>query len=288
MRRILREPLLHFAMLGIGLFALYTIVSGDAPPASEDIVVDAARIAALAQNFERSWRRPLSAPELDGLVESYVRDEVLYREGLARGLDRDDSVVRNRVLLKMEVIGDAPELEISDAELQAWLEANADRYATPARYDLRQIYFDPVRRGSRLDGDIGAALRGLELDPTLDPATFGDATLLPAELGDVTRTDVASQYGEEVAAALSNAPAGRWLGPVSSSYGVHLVRVDVREPPRAAMLADVRDAVERDLRSDRAQSSRDALYSRLRERYTIRIDRPAAGELDTALAAQPQ
>jgi hypothetical protein len=278
---------LHFAVLGIGLFALYRIVTGDAPPASEDIV-DAARIAALAQNFERSWRRPPSAEELDGLVESYVRDEVLYREGLARGLDRDDSVIRNRVALKMEVIGELPETEIADAELQAWLDANAERYATPTRYDVRQIYFDPVRRGSRLDGDIGSAQRGLELDPTLDPAAFGDTTLLPAELGGVTRMDVASQFGEEVAAALSSAPAGSWWGPVSSSYGVHLVRVDVREPPRAALLADVRDAVERDVRSERAQGERDALYARLRERYTIRIDRPANGSLDAALAAQPR
>ena len=288
MRRFLKEPLLHFAVLGIGLFALYRLVAGDAPQVGEEIVVDAPRVAALAQGFERSWRRPPSSEELEGLVESYVRDEVLYREGLARGLDRGDSVIRSRVLLKMEVLGELPEADIADAELQRWLDANAERYAAPARYDVRQIYFDPARRGSSLDGDIGAALSDLERDPALDPATFGDATLLPGELGDVTRADVVSQYGEEVAAELSSAPAGRWFGPVSSSYGRHLVRVDVREPQRAATLADVRDAVERDARSERAQGARDALYSRLRERYTIRIDRRAGADLDDAVAAEPR
>jgi hypothetical protein len=286
-RRILQEPLLHFAVLGVGLFALYGLTAGEAPAASEEIVVDAPRVAALARNFERSWRRAPSVEELDEPVESYVRDEVLYREGLARGLDRDDSVIRSRVLLKMEVLGELPESELTDLEAQAWLEANPESYATPARYDVRQIYFDPARRGSRLDSDVGTALRELEREPTLDPATFGDATLLPGDLGDVARQDVASQYGEDVAAALTNAPAARWFGPVSSSYGVHLVRVEVRQPPRAAMLADVRDAVERDVRSERAQSARDALYLRLRERYTIRMDRPVGDELDTALAAQP-
>ncbi|HEY3517362.1 MAG TPA: peptidylprolyl isomerase, partial [Gammaproteobacteria bacterium] len=266
MRRILKEPLLHFAVLGIGLFALFRLTAGEEPPASEEIVVDAARIAALAQGFERSWRRPPSADEVDGLVASYVRDEVLYREGLARGLDRDDSVIRNRVLVKMEVLGELPETELTDLDVHAWFDANAERYAKPARYDVRQVYFDPVRRGSRVDSDVGAALRELERNPALDPTTFGDATLLPAELDDVTRMDVASQYGEEVAALLTNAPAGGWLGPVGSSYGVHLVRVDVREPPRAAVLADVRDAVERDVRSERAQRASEALYLRLRER----------------------
>jgi len=283
-RRILKEPLLHFAVLGLGLFALYQLVPREAPLPSDEIVVDAAQIAALAQGFERSWRRPPTTEEVDGLIETYVRDEVLYREGLARGLDRDDSVIRNRVLLKMEVLGELPETELDDHEVQTWFGANAERYATPARYDVRQILFDPVRRGSRLDSDIGAALRDLEADAALDPAAFGDATLLPGALDDVTRTDAASQYGEEVAAALSNAPAGRWFGPVSSSYGRHLLLVEMRDPPRAATLADVRDAVERDLLAERALGARDALYARLRERYTIRVDRGAG----SALAAQPR
>src|SRR5882672_9604655 len=105
MTRILNEPLLHFVVLGIGLFGLYRFVAGDAPPAAAEIVVDGPRIVSLAQAFERAWRRPPTPQELDGLVESYVRDEVLYREGLALGLDRDDAVIRSRVRLKMEVVG---------------------------------------------------------------------------------------------------------------------------------------------------------------------------------------
>src|SRR6185503_9361121 len=95
------EPLLHFAVLGIGLFALYSLVSdGGESAGSEELVVDAPRIAALADQFVRSWRRAPTQAELDGLIESYVRDEVLYREGLALGLDRDDAVIRSRVRLK--------------------------------------------------------------------------------------------------------------------------------------------------------------------------------------------
>jgi hypothetical protein len=283
--RWLKEPLLHFAVLGLGLFALYRLTAGDTGAATQEIVVDAPRIAALAEQFVRTWRRPPTPEELDGLVQSYVRDEVLYREGLALGLDRDDPVIRSRIRLKMEVLGDGAETQVSDAGLQAWLEANADRYAAPARYDLRQIFFDPARRGARLPADLDAALRGLENEPAADPTAFGDPTLLPAELPDVTRTDVATQLGNELATVLAEAPPGRWFGPVSSSYGAHLVRVELREPPKAATLVDVRAAVERDVQYARAEAASDALYARLRARYTVRIEEPADGLFEAAVAA---
>lgn len=283
--RILKEPLLHFAVLGIGLFALYRLVSGGAASDPDEIVVDSLRIAALAEEFERAWRRPPTATEIDGLVESYVRDEVLYREGLALGLDRDDPVIRNRVRLKMEVLSDGAEGVVSDADLQAWFDGNADRYATPARYDVRQVYFDPARHGAGYEAHVASVLHGLEREPEIDPGTLGDQTLLPVVLSDVTATDVASQFGDELAAQLHLAPGGRWFGPVSSSYGAHLLRVDLREPPKAAVLADVREVVERDVRYARAQAARDSLYALLRERYTIRVER-ADGTSDGAIATE--
>ena len=284
----LKEPLLHFAVLGIGLFALYGLTSNDAGASAEEIVVDAPRIAALAEQFGRTWGRPPTTTELDGLIDSYVRDEVLYREGLALGLDRDDSVIRSRIRLKMEVLGDGPETQVSDADLQAWLDTNADRYASPARYDLRQVFFDPERRGARLTADIDAALRGLEGAPTAAFTEFSDSTLLPAELIDVTRADVAAQFGEELGAELADAPLGRWFGPAKSAYGVHLVRVELREAPKAVTLADVRDAVERDVQYARSEAANDALYERLRARYTVRIEEPADGLFETAAAAESE
>ena len=286
MRRIFKEPLLHFAVLGIGLFVLYRFVTGVAPSVGDEIVVDAPRIAALAEAFERSWRRPPTPEELDGLVESYVRDEVLYREGLTLGLDRDDAVIRNRIRLKMEVIGDGAQSSIADADLQDWLDAHADRYATPARYDVQQVFFDPSKH--RANGALESALRDLQREPDGDPGTRGDQTLLPAGLTDVTRADLAAQFGDELAAALAAAPPDRWFGPVTSAYGEHLLRVELREERKAASLAEVRDAVERDARYARDQAARDALYARLRARYSVRIEKPEQPAVDAALAAEPR
>jgi hypothetical protein len=286
--RWLEEPLLHFTVLGLGLFALYRLTSNDAGVSAQEILVDAPRSAALAEQFVRTWRRPPTPVELDGLVQSYVRDEVLYREGLALGLDRDDPVIRSRVRLKMEVLGDGPGADVTDEDLQAWLDANADRYAAPARYDLRQVFFDPARRGERLEHDVGAALRALDREPAGSLTAFGDSTLLPAELRDVTRADVAAQLGEELAAELADATPGRWFGPVGSSYGTHLVRVEVREPSKTAALADVRSAVERDVQYARSQAASDALYERLRSRYTVRIEAPVDSLFDGSVAAESQ
>jgi PPIC-type PPIASE domain len=285
--RWLKEPLLHFTLLGVGLFALYRLVSGGESSDPDEIVVEAPRIAALAESFHRSWRRPPTPKELDGLVESYVRDEVLYREGLALGLDREDAVIRSRVRVKMELLSDGPEEPVTDADLQSWFDANAERYATPTRYEVRQVFFDPAGRRTQRADALGATLRELEREPELDPATLGDPTLLPAVLSDVARVDVAAQFGEELAGALVDAPTGRWFGPVRSPYGEHLLRVDLLHAPEAAVFAHVRDDVERDVRYARAQIARDALYERLRTRYIVRIENPA-GDLDTALAAEPR
>jgi hypothetical protein len=286
--RWLKEPLLHFAVLGFGLFALYRLVSADTAASPQEILVDAPRIESLAEQFVRTWRRPPTAEELDGLVQSYVRDEVLYREGLALGLDRDDPVIRSRVRLKMEVLGDGAEIDVSDAELQAWLDANSDRYAAPAHYDVRHAFFDPARRGARLDADLQAALRSVEDLPTADAAAFGDATLLPPELRDVTRADIEAQFGEEFAAATADAPLGRWFGPVTSTYGAHLVRVELRQHAAPAKLVQVRDAVARDVQYARSAAAGDALFERLRARYVIRIEEPGIGPFETASSTEPQ
>jgi len=277
MKRILAEPLLHFVVLGVGLFVLHRFITGEAPSVGDEIVVDAPRVAALAEQFERSWRRAPTATELDGLVESYVRDEVLYREGVALGLDRDDAVIRSRIRLKMEVIGDGAAGEITEAQVKAWFDAHRSRYAKPAYYDVRQVFFDPAKHRAARDVTVDDALRRLQSDPDLDFGTLGDQTLLPGALEGVTQSDLASQFGEAFAAGAAQAPVGRWLGPVKSAYGEHLVRVDLREEEEAAELSQVREAVERDLRYARDQQARDAHYQELRARYTVRVEMPGAG-----------
>jgi hypothetical protein len=273
MKRLLREPLLHFAVLGAALFALYGAVSGSDSGADRDIVVTRGQVESLSAGFERSWNRPPTEAELAGLVEGWVRDEVLYREGLALGLERDDVVVRKRVGQKFELLAEdaVQSLPPSDAELQAWLDAHAADYTQPPRASFEQVYFDPRKRRESLQRDVERALA------SRDPGALGDPTLLPAKLDDAPLRDVASQFGASFARDVAALPLGQWRGPIGSSYGAHVVRVTSRSEPGPPRLAAVREAVARDWEAARTRAAKDALYQRLRAGYQVTVESPAAG-----------
>jgi hypothetical protein len=279
-RKLLREPLLHFLLLGLLLFLLFNVVSGRQGGADRRIVITDAEVASLVQSFQGTWQRPPTLQELRGLIESRVREEVLYREGAALGLDRDDTVIRRRVLQKLDVISEeslsqeAP----SDAVLGAWLQQHAASYAQPAVLDFEQVLFDPVRHGTKLQADVAAALARLRAGT--DPAKIGDQSLLPTRATASPADMVARDFGEQFASALIAAPLGVWQGPVSSGYGVHLVRVDRRVPGHPATLAEVRAAVERDWESDRRHRAKEDYYRRLRRGYSVVIEAalPAAAK----------
>jgi len=280
MRRLLREPLLQFAVLGALLFALYGALQRGAPAAPDEIVVERARLAHLEAQFARVWRRPPTAEERDGLVASWVREEILYREGVALGMDRDDPIVRRRIAQKMDFLagGQAPS-EPGEAELHSWLDTHPRDYRIEPTYTLRQLYFDPGRRGARLEQDLAAARLALEHGTPV----AGDTSLLPDALDAAPAAEVVRVFGSDFTRALDELPVGGWQGPVRSGYGLHLVELRERTPGRAATLAEVRPAVERDWLRARAEEANAAFYRSLRARYTVRVEAEAPAG-DAALA----
>jgi hypothetical protein len=270
MRRLLREPLLHFLALGALLFALYGWINrGNA--SDDEIVVSRALIDSLRTQFGRAWQREPTPAELQGLIDGWVRDEALYREGRAMGLDDDDPVIRRRVAQKIEFLADgltpaAP----TEQELRAWLDEHADAYRHEARYSFRQLYFDPSRHGARLEGDVLSAQRAL----AAGKAIAGDATLFPPDMDDATASEVTRTFGTEFSAALGKLPVGEWSDPLPSGFGIHLVRLSAREEGRAATLDEVRAAVERDLLHERTEQGRKRFYAALLSKYEIRIENP--------------
>ena len=156
LRSLLREPLVHFLLLGAALFLLDAWLRPlSASSQGSEIVVGEARIRSLAQNFRRTWQRPPTRPELDGLIQDFVREEVLYREALALGLDKDDTIVRRRLRQKMEFIADeaAALAKPTDQELAAYLAAHAEAFRVEPRATFTQVYLDPRRRAETLEAD---------------------------------------------------------------------------------------------------------------------------------------
>ncbi|HEX5789052.1 MAG TPA: peptidylprolyl isomerase [Woeseiaceae bacterium] len=271
MRRLLREPLLHFVVLGAVLFALYSLLNRDALRSPDEIVVNEDRIAALGSQFERVWQRPPTPEELGGLVDNWVREEMLYREGLALGFETDDPVIRRRVVQKVTFMTEALVDEAtSETELEHWLAEHPERYRIEPRISFRQVYVDPGRHGDALDAVLEGVRAGLASDPGAADTIAGDTTLLPGSVQDRSRSDVSRTFGEEFTAAVFDLPTAEWSGPIRSGFGLHFVRVAERAPGRQPALADVRADVERDLLAARRDRAQDAFLESLRDRYTVR------------------
>jgi hypothetical protein len=275
LKSLLREPLVQFLLLGLGLFFLYRAVSPNSEAAPDRIVVDAGQVARLAQQFERTWLRPPTPVELSGLIEGHVKEEILYREALTLGLERNDLVIRRRLAQKMEFLNEdvATQREPSDAELQAYLDANAENFRAPARTSFRQVYLKAGRDGA--ESRARAEQLRVRLMANTRVSEAGDATLLPPALENASDTEISRSFGEAFTKALSQVPVGAgWNGPIESGYGLHLVNVGARDPGGALPLAEVRAAVEREWQAARRAEASEAFYAALRKRYAVSVEMP--------------
>jgi len=260
--RLIREPLLHFLLVGGAVFALHGAINPATPGRGPAVIeVSPATVARLASQFMAVWRRPPTAAERAGLIDDYVREEVYYREALALGLDRDDTVIRRRLRQKMEFIGDAgaETLAASDAELRAYFAAHPERFSRPARVTFRQAFLG--------DADPGPALAALA--GGADPAGVGRGSLLPPTMEAAVASVVDGTFGEGFFAKVAALPAGAWQGPVASGYGDHLVRVEEAEPGETPAFEQVRAAVEDEWRREKAAELAEAGYQALRRRYAV-------------------
>jgi hypothetical protein len=281
LKYLLREPLVHFLLLGAALFVLDAWLRPAAGPAANtEIVVGEARIRNLAQTFQRTWKRPPTKLKLDGLVESHVREEVLYREALALGLDRDDAIIRRRLQQKMEFVSEeaAALVAPNDDDLVAYMQANPDAFRAEPRVTFSQVYLDPRKRASTLDADARRLIDGLgRAGPNPDLAKLGDSLmLLEPHYENAPQVEVERLFGREFAEAVVKQPVGRWTGPIGSGYGVHVVRVESMTPGGVPALAEVRPLVEREWRNAKRQELSKAFYDRLRAKYAVTVKMPAA------------
>lgn len=273
LRSLLREPLLHFVLLGVALFWLHgTLTPADS---RKTITLSAADVAALRDDHRyRTGSDPSPADEA-ALIERFVDDEVLVREALALGLDRGDIIVRRRLLQKMEFLLEElhPVAEPSDAELEAHRVAHADRYRTPERIGLTHVFVSRDRQGAAAPA-VAAALR-TTLDAGADPAGLGDPFLRGRELRARSQQELTDVFGPAFAEAVMDLPLGVWSAPIPSSYGLHLVRVTERTDAELPALARIREAVRRDWVEERRRAAQRAAHEALRRTYDVRIERTA-------------
>jgi hypothetical protein len=276
-RKLLGEPMLHFLLIGIALFGAYRWVSpGDS--GGRRIVITQGVVDDLVTQHVAARGREPSTTELNHLIESYVRDEILYREGVRLGLERDDIVVKRRVRQKIEMIAeeDASTGAPTDADLSAYLTANQARFVQPAILTFEQVFLGQPTSGYGVVHAVAVTREALRSGN--DPEKLGKPTLLPYRMTLTPADLVARDFGAFFAAALEKLPVGEWVGPIDSSFGAHYVRVSDRTPAAAPQLAAVRDHVVREWENERRQRARHDAYTKMRGDYQVSIEAELATE----------
>lgn len=276
LKRVIREPLVHFLLVAVLVFAAYSFVTAR-QPVTGTIEVTQAKIEQMAGLFARTWQRPPTTEELKGLIDDYVKEEIYVREALRMGLDTDDAVIRKRLRLKMEFLA-AAEAEATppmEAQLQAYLDSHPDKFRKAPRVSFEQVYINPERHGPDASAAAKALLESLRRDANF-AATAGDPTLLPAAMPLTDQQGIAEVFGDDFAAAVIDVAPGHWQGPISSSIGLHLVKVNERAPGSLPALSDIRPAVEREWMNDRRHVVEQQRFDGLLKRYEVIVEPIAA------------
>jgi peptidyl-prolyl cis-trans isomerase C len=294
MRRLLREPLVHFLLLGAVIFGFYYWASrgSSGVEPSHEIQLTLDDLTQLDLYFESQWRRPPTPEELDRLVENKVQQEVLYREALAMGLDKDDTIVKRRMAQKMEFLAEdvAAAREPTSDELRAWFGKNGDKFALPSRVSFRHFYFSPDRRGARAHDDAVATLARLAGQPedaklaaaSTDPFMFRDY------YGDRTSEEIAKEFGPKFALAVEKLAPGSWRGPIESGYGWHLVFIDNVVPGRVPAFEEVEPDVKTAWLGEQKERAREDAYKAMRAKYTVLLPAPPAEAAASAAPPPPK
>lgn len=289
MKKLLKDPLLHFLLIGAALFLVFGFFKGPTGNEENKIVITRGDIDALQANFVRTWQRPPTDGELSGLIDNRVEDEIAFREAVAMGLDQDDAVIRRRLRMKMELLvediaGLSPP---SDEELQAYLEEHMDSFHQEPQVSFKQVYLNSDKRGAGVDEAARKMLAELTAaGPGADPVSFSDPNMLPKEFRLYYASDIEKLFGKSFTRDLLQVEPGKWNGPVWSSYGLHLVFVRDRIEGRDPELAEVREEVEREWAAKRRREFKEQTYKKLRERYTVIIEEPLSSADDNKISTR--
>ncbi len=290
-RAAVREPLLHFLLLGAAIYAVYGLTRPDVERSAENrITVTAGEIDWLTGSWQKRWNRAPTPQEREGLIDQYTRETIFYREALAMGLDRDDTIIRRRLAQKLEFLSEDLIATVSptEAELIAYFAEHTAQYELPALLSMTHVFVDPDKREEQTLADsetIGAELRALQ-PPTEGAEDLGDPFMLQHYYPERSESELAKLFGAEFARSVFGLESGQWHGPVLSGYGVHWVFVEQRILAETPEFAAVRDRVERDWRDERRAKFNDEFYAQLRARYEVVIEDEAASAIEDEEASK--
>ncbi|MEP2990788.1 MAG: peptidylprolyl isomerase [Parasphingorhabdus sp.] len=270
MPKILKEPLIHFLGGALLVFGFFWATGTNRDPADYTISVDQSNIDRLRAGWIQNFRRPPTQQELDALIDQEVTEEIYYREALRLGLDRNDAVIRRRMFTKMRFLNnqDSAASEPNDTELQQWIRQNQGKYSLSATYDLEQIYLG--QGGTLSETEVVKLLQDLN-SGAVEASDISKPISLPQKLMSADNRSISRQFGEQFSVDLAEQETGKWVGPVTSGFGEHLIYIMSKTPGKPAMLDDVRQAVTNDWRAAQTAQQEETALEQYRSQYDIRV-----------------
>ena len=268
MEKILKEPLVHFLLLGLAIFIFYGLVNDDAATTNETIIIHDNDVERLIQNYQKSWNEYPDDKTIKKLVDDYVRSEVLYNEALQLNLDHNDEIIKRRLMQKYEFLIEdlASQNPIDDETLKAYWHENKDKYKSPALYSFQQYYFNP-----ELVDDAESLARA-----NLSNAQTGNVkshnSHLQFENISMDEEQIARIYGQAFSSHVIDLEIKKWMGPIKSGYGYHLVHVTSKEQAELSNFENVKEDVTRDYRDEFLVKQNDQLYKAVKEKFEIDFD----------------
>jgi len=289
--RLFKEPLIQFLIIGAAIYGAYALFGSPEEDYRDNIIlVDSNRINAMISEWESRWQRPPTRQEIDGLIQQYIKEDVLYRQAVSMGLNEDDPITRRRMAQKLEFLtSDLAQMqEPAEGELEAFFEENEENYRDPDRISFSQIFIDPDARGDATLDDADEILAQLKAqgEPGEEALDMGDRFMLQNYFASATELDVRRQLGSGFSEAVMKLEPGRWHGPVLSGYGVHLVYVFAFQAAPAPQFEAVRERVLEDWHTVKREEFNQQFLESLKERFEIIVDElPADRLLDKQIEA---
>lgn len=293
MKRLLHEPLIHFLLIGAALFAVfhYAQRGRTAAPSSRQIQLSLDELAQVTVLFQSQWRRDPTAEEFSRMVEQKVQSEVLYREALSMGLDKNDEIVKRRMAQKMQFLAEdvAAAHEPTTTELKAWFARNTDKFAMPKRISFRHLYFSPDKRSTHAKDDAAKALAQLNDQPegVKLPEASADPFMFQEYYRDRAPDYLGKEFGPQFALAVEKLQPGSWQGPIQSGFGWHLVFVDTAIPGRIPDFEEIESDVKTAWLAEQKELAWDKAYKEMRAKYTVLLPVPVTNETSRTAATSP-
>ena len=272
MKKLLKEPFFHFIIIGIALFILYGLVN-EKTESKNTIIIDDFDVSSIISKWKMQWKRPPTEKELQNLINLNIKQEIFYQEALKMNLDHNDEIIKRRLSQKMQFLSNdiAAMIEPSDEDLKAYYKEHSNKYLTPPSYSLYQITFSPDKRKDNYKD----ALETLEQfpDATFDEMkNWGDTLPFSYYFEDVNANKLGLQLGSKFSEGIKDQEINKWIGPIPSGFGYHLVYITNKKEPQTPAFEKVKKNILRDYEYDKQEEIDELMYKELKKKYNIEID----------------